>query len=129
MFENSVKKFLLGIVFIALSISWGLNIYFLCGKGIFIDRSITNHQEQFQQQWQGQLLINQWAAQGDVIEWKVIELRGDDWSLVQKELGKLHPISSMYAKIIYEHTRVSGVYVKILYPDIFIKIKEKEIIK
>jgi len=84
------------------------------GKGITINNSY--HQEQYQQQWSGQLLINQWNTQGDQIEWKTIE---SDYTHLNSDLKKLHPISSMYAKIIKFDSKI-----EIYYPDIFIKTKE-----
>lgn len=124
-----MNKIIYILIILCLVVSIGLNIIFLCGGGINIDNRVTNHQEQFQQQWQGQLLINQWAAQGNQIEWKILHFRSGDFTIVQKELNKLHPISALYAKVIYEYNRISGEDIKIIYPDIFSKTLEKEIKK
>lgn len=113
-----MKKYI--IIIILFSISIAFNIYFLCGKGIVINNNITNHQEQYQQQWQGQLFINQWVAQGNEIEWRVIQCSHND---INSNLNKLHPISSLYSKIIsYDHAFKDDSF--IIYPDIFTKTKE-----
>ena len=110
------------IVIVALSIclvvSLIVNFFFIKGKGIQIDRSITNHQEQYQQQWQGQLLINQFMIQGNTIEWKEVVVNKEN--TLSNQLNKLHPISALYAKLLPITTDV-GV---LIYPDIFTKTKE-----
>jgi hypothetical protein len=111
-----MKKYvIIGILF---SISIAFNIYFLCGKGITINNYTTNHQEQYQQQWSGQLLLNQWNTQGDQIEWKSVKCLLEN---VPKELTKLHPISSFYCKITLHS---NSAWVDLIYPDIFTKTKE-----
>jgi hypothetical protein len=102
---------------ILLTISIGINIWFFSGKGIVINNNITNDQRQWQQQWQGQLLINQWTSQGNTIEWKTIET---DYDNIISDLNKLHPISSMYAKIIKFDSKI-----EVYYPKIFTKTKEE----
>ena len=118
-----MKKYIaIGIV---LAISIGINIWFLSGKGIVINNNTTNHQEQYQQQWQGQMLINQFMVQGDKIEWKLITCQTVD---AMYTLEKLHPISSLYSKVTVISSP-SRDYTIILYPDIFTKTKEVEVKK
>ena len=112
-----MKKFI--TIGILLTISIGINIWFLSGKGIIINNNTTNHQEQYQQQWQGQLLINQWAYQGNTIEWKLVKCLLED---VPVELNKLHPISSLYCKITLHS---NSAWVDLIYPEIFAKTKEE----
>ena len=121
------KKIMLGVMCFIFICSISINIFFFLGKNIIINkdyRVINNNS-----QWQGQLLINQWAAQGNQIEWKTLQFRSGDFTIVQKELNKLHPISALYAKVIYEYNRISGEDIKIIYPDIFSKTLENEIKK
>ena len=116
-----MKKFIaLGML---LAISIGINVWFFSGKGIIVnqDRRVINNNNN--SQWQGQMLINQFMVQGDKIEWKKLDIIQDDFSIIQTELDKLHPISSLYAKIIYTHSRGSGSVVTIIYPDIFTRKK------
>lgn len=107
-----MNKAVISILTIFLILSIGTNVYFLSGKGITINQDKSNHQ--YQQQWQGQLMINQWTAQGNKIEWKTIIIETEK---VPEELNKLHPISAMYAKVMYLRD-ISGSTL-ILYPDIF----------
>lgn len=103
------------------------NIYFavyILGKGIVVNNYTTNHQEQYQQQWQGQLLINQWAAQGNTIEWKAIYSQDKKGESSLQLLNNLHPISSFYAKVSYDKDEFI-----IIYPDIFTKTKDVEVKK
>ncbi len=97
-----------------------VNIYYTCyvlGKGITLNNYNTYHQEQYQQQWQGVLSINQWVSQGNQIEWRILTCSYND---ITSELNKLHPISALYSKIIF-YKNLSGV--DIIYPDIFIEKK------
>lgn len=112
-----MKKYvIIGILF---SISIIFNIYFLCGKGITINNYTTNHQEQYQQQWQGMLSVNQWVAQGNTIEWKEVLIDGSKGEKLIDTLNKLHPISALYSKM-YCTTD----FCLLVYPDIFTKTKE-----
>jgi len=112
-----MKKIIIAICLI-LAISLGINIWFFSGKGIEINNFTYNRQYQYQQQFQGQLLINQWTAEGNKIEWKMIEV---DYDKITIELDKLHPISSLYAKV----TRMPSTGVCLIYyPEIFTKTKE-----
>jgi len=125
---NTLYKFIISALIICLFLSAGLNLFFIKGKGIQIDQSVTNHQEQYQQQWQGQLLINQFMTQGNAVEWKILIVEGKDTreslDKCKEELDKLHPLSSFFSKI-----SVHGSNTVILYPDIFTKTKEVEIKK
>jgi len=116
-----MNKIIISLVVVGI-ISIGINVWFFSGKGITFNSYTTNHQEQFQQQFQGQLLVNQWTAQGDKIEWKEVYC---DNATYLTELDKLHPISSMYAKIIFMDHGLSK-YIRILYPEIFTKTLDKE---
>lgn len=107
------------IIGLLLAVSIGINIWFFSGKGIEINNFNYTRQYQYQQQFQGQLLINQWAAQGNIIEWKLVKCLLED---VPEELNRLHPISSFYCKIILPST---SAWVDIIYPEIFIKMKEE----
>lgn len=113
-----MKKLIISLI-IVLIISIGINIWFLSGKGIVINNNTTNHQEQYQQQWNGQFLINQFMVQGDKIEWKLVKCLLED---VPTELDKLHPISSFYCKITLHS---NSAWVDLIYPDIFTKTKEE----
>ena len=97
-------------------ISFGLNVWFITGKGITINqdrRMIT-----YNSQWQGQILINQWETKGDKIVWRTVKC-GRKIDNVPKELGKLHPVSSLYAKVIFCHYLGNDGKWFIIYPDIF----------
>jgi hypothetical protein len=119
-----MKYYFYAFIGLIILLSLCLNMYFLMGAGIVInnDNRITNHNEQWQQQWQGQLLINQFMTQGNAIEWKTIEC---DWNTYTLELNKLHPVSSMFAKVLYRDHAFDK-YIIIIYPDIFTKTKEEE---
>jgi len=110
---------------IILAVSIGINVWFFSGKGIQIynyTRNI-NHQEQYQQQWQGMLSINQFMTQGNTLEWKLVKCLLED---VPAELNKLHPISSLYCKITLHS---NSAWVDLIYPDIFAKTKDVEVKK
>lgn len=109
-----IKNITIGII---LFISIGLNAWFFAGKGIIVNRDERVINNNNNSQWQGQLLINQWNAQGNKIEWK--EIRSDVTNYLS-ELNTLHPISSMYSKIYRSPNRP---FVIIIYPEIF---KEKK---
>lgn len=102
----------------------------LMSKGIVYtyNNYITNDQRQWQQQWTGQFLVNQFMVQGNDIDWKVIVIEGDTFlkrvDRAREELLKLHPISSLYSKI-----DISPDMIVIIYSDIFTKTKEIEIKK
>lgn len=108
-----------------------VNIYYTCyvlGEGITLNNYNTYHQEQYQQQWQGVLSVNQWTSQGNQIEWKRIDnvkiYNNSIEESIQEHLNKLHPLSSLYAKIIIKfHNNGKGDTVDIIYPDIFIEKK------
>ena len=98
------------------------NIYlvsYVLSKGIIVNNYTTNHQEQMQ--FQGQLLVNQWTAQGDTIEWKVIYSQDEPNRSLMEILNSLHPISSFYSKI----SLYNGDFC-IIYPTVF---SEKEVKK
>lgn len=114
-----MKKFLIGSLILSIFLNT-VCICYIIKQGIVINHYTTNHQEQYQQQWQGQLLINQWTSQGNSLEWKYIECNYED---LTKELNKLHPISSLYAKIQMGNINHVIKYY-IYYPDIFTKINE-----
>ena len=109
---NKIINIVVILLFVA---SIGLNVFFLLGKGINIDKRtiVHNHQEQFQ----GQLMINQYYHKGNKIEWKVKELSGGANDLILKTISflqTLHPTSSYFAKIV----RVNHVRWYVLYPDL-----------
>ena len=113
-----MNKIIISLI-VVLAISIGVNVWFLSGKGIVVNNYTTNHQEQYQQQWQGQLLLNQWTAQGDKIEWKSIIMNAqspeNEAKRITEELNKLHPISAFYSRVYYHSSRCSIIF----YPDIF----------
>ena len=127
--EELMKKIIVSLFIISVF----FNVVFICyiiGKGITLNNYNTYNQQQYQQQWQGQLLLNQWTAQGNKIEWKRIDnVKSYNNSIeesIQDHLNKLHPISSLYAKVIVKyHNNGKGDTVDIIYPDIFVE-KEKK---
>jgi len=105
-----MARIIITILSVAFIISVALNTYFLMGNGINVDRS--NHQHQYQNQFQGQLSINQFYVHGNKIKWNTIDCLTNE---VIEKLENLHPISSFYAKVIYfNHSKVSIVYPEIL---------------
>lgn len=95
------KKFIVifGVLFIA---SLALNYFIFCGKGIVInqDRRATYHQEQYQQQWSGQLIMNMWAAQGNTAVWRykaIKDFKSIDELVAFKQA--LHPLSSWFSRV------------------------------
>ena len=111
-FLNTNKIIIFGLV-IVLIISLVLNFLFYKGLQINIDKSITTHQHQEQYQFQGQLLINQWAAQGNTIVWKTKQC---DAKFIQIELNNMDPISAFYAKLIFDNETHQYT---LIYPEIF----------
>jgi hypothetical protein len=63
-----LNKLILIVISFILLISLVFNFILYRGLNISIDKSITNHQEQYQQQYQGQMSINQFYVNGDSIE-------------------------------------------------------------
>jgi len=114
-----LNKIIIGILSAIFVVSLIANFMLYKGLQINIDKRTTNHQEQYQQQWQGQLLVNQWTAQGNEIEWRVIHSTDIKGTTLMQALNRLHPISAMYAKVL-----VYGMDFSIVYPDIFIKTTE-----
>lgn len=107
---NNITKIIIPLFIISLL----ANVYFISGKGIVINRDERVINNNNNSQWQGQLLLNQWTAQGNKIEWRVIK---SNWGDYRQELDKLHPISSMYSKIYSDNSRSKELV--IIYPDIF----------
>jgi hypothetical protein len=117
---NNITKIIIPLFIISLL----ANVYFISGKGIVINRDERVINNNNNSQWQGQLLLNQWTAQGNKIEWKFLVVRSlTDLDRVTKltiELNKLHPISSLYSKAL---KNTNGELV-LLYPDIFTENKK-----
>ncbi len=111
---NLIQKIGFACMSIILAFSLGVNLLLYKGMTWNIDKSITNHQHQEQFQFQGQLLINQWASQGDTIDWKELEC---ERSMLLLELNKMHPVSSFYSKVVVSGNDNSKI--KIIYPTIF----------
>lgn len=117
-----IQKIIGSIVGFLLLCSIGLNVYFLMGKGIVIDKSthIQNHNEQFQ----GQLMVNMMMQKGDEIRWKIKEFKGarkEQLIKIQSFLNTLHPTSSYFAK----HISATLKYSFIIYPT-FLNKKESK---
>lgn len=111
---NNVTKIIIPLFIISLL----ANAYFISGKGIVINRDERVINNNNNSQWQGQLLLNQWTAQGNKIEWKLVKCLLED---TPTELNKLHPISSFYCKITLHS---NSAWVDLIYPDIFIETKK-----
>lgn len=76
------------------------------------DKRVINNNSQ----WQGQLLINQWASQGNKVVWECKEVPEGKGV---ETLNILHPISSLYSKFIIQ----KGTWY-IIYPTIFQEVKK-----
>ena len=81
-------------------ISVALNVFLLMGKGIQIDRSVTNHVHQEQYQQQAQLLVGPFGTKG-TLRWEKLEILGPHgrYISVEQHLMSLSPEQSLFAKI------------------------------
>lgn len=117
---NNITKIIIPLFIISLL----ANAYFISGKGIVINRDERVINNNNNSQWQGQLLLNQWAAQGNKIEWKSFTVHHitdyDRTNKLKTELNILHPISSLYSKVF----RNSNGEIVVVYPDIFTETKK-----
>ena len=116
-----LNKIIIGILSALLIASLVANFMLYKGLQINIDKSITTHQHQEQFQYQGQLLINQWAAQGNTIEWKIIFSKDIAGTSLHQALNRLHPISALYSKITVAENEFF-----IIYPEIFTKTEKNK---
>ena len=92
-----IARICLAASVVLLVISIAVNVYFLSGRGISIDKSTHLHNEQFQ----GQLQMNLWLAQGDKVDWLIL-LDNKDFKAVHDALMALPPQESYFAKIFYK---------------------------
>lgn len=106
------------ILCVILTLSIALNILLLIKGGITINNKYDQRQDQRQFQFQGQLLMNFFMAQGDKIEWVVKDFESEK-DLI-KFIEELPPQESFFCKIL-DGPRVENV--RILYPHY---IKEKK---
>lgn len=112
-----IKKVII-ILCIILALSIVLNILLIVKNGIVINNKYDQRQDQRQFQFQGQLLMNFFMAQGDKIEWVMKDFKTEK-DLI-KFMEELPPQESFFCKSLGD-LRVSGV--KILCPHY---IKEKK---
>jgi len=113
---NKIVNTLVVVLFLA---SVGLNVFFLMGKGINIDKSTTVHQHQ--EQFQGQLMINQYYHKGNKIEWELRKFPFERPEELISYLNSLHPTSSYFTKI----TFVAGTLKFYVYTPNFLELKKK----
>ena len=96
-----ISKVVGGLIGVLFVLSVGVNVFFLMGKGITIDKRtlVNNHNEQFQ----GQLMVNMYMQKGNKIEWAYtyFDTVVDGLSF----LNTLHPSMSFFSKMFWDDTR------------------------
>jgi len=122
------NKIIVSVVVFLIICSVVLNIYFLLGRGIIInkDYSVTNNNNN--SQWQGQLMMNMFVVQGNTIEWKAkpcSEFKTIEEYLIFK--NALPPQSSYFAQPAFIPSSYRDQHYDIYYtwPDIYTKTKDE----
>jgi len=119
------------ILGVLLLLSIGINVWFFSGKGINVTKNtyITNDQRQWQQQYSGQLMIQQWMVQGNKVEWKHKAI--NDFKSIDELIAfrnAMPPDSSYFSSIveIQEYPMNHYPYNKyLIWPDIYTKTKDE----
>jgi len=119
------------ILGVLLLMSIGINVWFFSGKGINVTKNtyITNDQRQWQQQYSGQLMIQQWMVQGNKVEWKHKAI--NDFKSIDELIAfrnAMPPDSSYFSSIveIQEYPMNHYPYNKyLIWPDIYTKTKDE----
>lgn len=95
-----IKLNIFKVMLIALVASIALNVFAFTWKGIVVNKTYTTNNHQEQLQYQGQLIIQNWASQGDVLVWKDERFVSFNDAMFKKQL--LPPQYSIPSDIIYD---------------------------
>jgi len=91
-----MNKVVISVLTVVLVISVVINVYFLTGKGIQIDKSITTHSESFSTSMSGAMIVNGQFYEGNTFETKTAYFDTEDEKNIFMKM--LPPFSWLWAK-------------------------------